>query len=90
MTKINKYFNRVFTTISILINVITGGKSNQTLSARQYERYRQKKINLVRVIDKVFFWEKDHCMESWVKWEIISHAIKRYDTAGVIPRDEIQ
>ena len=90
MKKIEKYFARLFTAFSIMLNVIAGGKSNQTVSARQYERKRRGKFNAVYVIDRFFFWERDHCLESWVKWEIISYAIKKYDTAGVISRDEIQ
>ena len=75
----NKYLNRVGTSLSILLNVLLGGKSNQTLSARQYQRMRDGKPNLVWFIDGVFFLEEDHCMESWIKWEIISKAIKHYD-----------
>ena len=90
MKKFKVYFSRVFTAISILVNVILGGKSNQTVSAGQYERKRQGKINAVILIDALFFMEKNHCLEAWVKWEIISYAIKRYDTVGVIPHDEIQ
>lgn len=86
----SKYFNRVFTTLSIMMNVLAGGKSNQTLSARQYERKRAGKVNAVYFIDKFFFWEPEHCLESWVKWEIISRAIKKYDSYGKIRQDEIQ
>jgi hypothetical protein len=75
----NKYLNRVGTSLSILLNVLLGGKSNQTLSARQYQRMRDGKSNLVWFIDGVFFLEEDHCMEAWIKWEIISRAIKHYD-----------
>lgn len=73
------YLNRLGTALSILINVITGGKSNQTLSARQYARMREGNPNLVWFIDRIFFLEEDHCMEAWIKWEIISKAIKHYD-----------
>lgn len=90
MMSSRKYFTRVFTSFSITLNVLLGGKSNQTLSARQYERKRQGKINGVFIIDKLFFRETNHCLEAWVKWEIISYAIKKYDTAGVISEDEIQ
>lgn len=86
----SKYLNRVGTSASIFLNVITGGKSNQTLSARQYARYRQGKPNLVWIIDEIFFLEDDHCMESWIKWEIISKAIKHYDKEYKFREDERQ
>jgi hypothetical protein len=74
-----KYFNRVTVAFSILINTLLGGGSNQTFSARNYQRKRDGKLNLVTLIDKFFWWENDHCFESWIKWTIINHSIKRYN-----------
>ena len=73
-----KYFDRVFIAFSIFINVLLGGRINQTFSARNYQRRRDNKINLVRVIN-FLFRDKNHCSESWVKWTIINQAIKKYD-----------
>lgn len=86
----SKYLNRVGTSASILLNAIIGGKSNQTFSARQYERSRQGKPNLIWIIDRIFFLEKNHCMESWIKWEIISRAIKHYDKEHIFHVHESQ
>lgn len=67
MDNILKYFGRVGTSLSILLNVILGGYSNQTFSARNYDRKRNDKINVVWFIDTVFR-EKDHCLKSWTYW----------------------
>jgi hypothetical protein len=31
------------------------------------------------MIDAFFWWEKDHCEDAWIKWQIINHAINQYD-----------
>lgn len=76
------YVNRVAISFSILLNSILGGKHNQTLSATQYNRKREGKFNICWLIDKIFFLEKDHCQESWIKWIIIHEAINKYDEIG--------
>jgi hypothetical protein len=63
-----KYFSRVGTAISVLLNVLLGGSSNQTLSARNYALKREGKPNCVWLIDKMFFLEENHCMTSWSYW----------------------
>jgi hypothetical protein len=63
-----RYFSRVGTALSVLLNVLLGGSSNQTLSARNYELKRSGEPNIVWVIDILFFWDKDHCMNSWLYW----------------------
>ena len=68
MKNIIKYIKRVGISISILLNVILGGASNQTLSARNYSRMKEGKKNAVWLIDKIFFYEEDHCMNSWTYW----------------------
>jgi len=73
------YFIRVITSLSVLINVILGGKSNQTISARQYDLKKRGKINLVRIIDIIFFWNSSHCMTSWSDWLIIEKGNKSID-----------
>lgn len=63
-----RYFLRVGTALSVLLNVLLGGPSNQTLSARNYALKRAGKPNIVWLIDTVIFWHKDHCMNSWLYW----------------------
>lgn len=62
-----RYFSRVVIAISVLINVLTGGQSNQTLSARNWERKRLGRSNLVPLLD---FLSRNptHCMENWTHW----------------------
>lgn len=64
-----KYLLRVGIAISVLINVILGGPSNQTFSARNYGWKLEKKLNLVWLIDSIFFFDKNHSLYSWVYWK---------------------
>ena len=63
-----KYFSRVFTALSVLLNVLLGGQNNQTFSARNHEWKRQGKFNLEKVID--YFLGHGHCNECWSYWKI--------------------
>ena len=62
------YVRNILVTLSILLNVIFGGEIHQTFSANNYERYRRSKLNMVRFIDLLFWWDPDHCLKSWVSW----------------------
>lgn len=73
MKKIWKYTNRVCIAFSVLLNVILGGPSNQTLSARMHQRKRDGKLHCTYLIDKIFYWEPEHCLISWSYWKV------RYD-----------
>ena len=59
-------------TMSRLINLVFfGGSFHQTLSARAYyEAVVDPTDNgwdrRMVIIDRLFFWEKDHCRESWL------------------------
>ena len=48
-----KYVSRIGIALSVLLNVILGGYSNQTFSARNWGWYREGKWNLVWFIDGV-------------------------------------
>jgi hypothetical protein len=63
-----KYILRVAIAISVLLNVILGGSSNQTLSARNYHWKRINRPNAVWLINHLVFWDEDHCMMSWLFW----------------------
>lgn len=76
------YLKRVGIALSVLVNVVLGGPSNQTFSARNWGWRRDKKPNLVWLIDGVcailqliinrtFNKNVDftyHCMTSWIYW----------------------
>lgn len=71
-----KYLERLGIALSVLLNVILGGSSNQTFSARNWAWKIQGKPNLVWLIDFLFLWfETDHCKKSWEFWAYI---IKNY------------
>jgi hypothetical protein len=60
------YLKRVGISLSVLLNVLLGGDSNQAFSARNHLWKRQGKFNLCIPID--FMLGKDHCLMSWVYW----------------------
>lgn len=41
----------------------------QTFSARNYQWKLDKKPNIVWLIDAVFFFQKEHCLTSWLYYE---------------------
>ena len=61
------YIKRVLIAFSVLVNVILGGMNNQTFSARNWQWKRERKLNLVWLIDLVV--GKGHCSECWVYWK---------------------
>lgn len=63
-----EYIKRLGIAISVLLNVILFGESNQTFSARNYGWKREGKPNLVLIIDLIFWFEKNHSMQAWVYW----------------------
>ena len=55
--------------IDQLVNAILGGWPDETLSARAYRKSRGGRRgwrSLRRLIDLAFFWDKNHCRESWL------------------------
>jgi len=66
-----QYLTRIGIALSVLLNVILGGKSNQTFSARNWEWKIRGKPNIVWFIDRIFWLEQRHCEASWVFWKTI-------------------
>ena len=68
-----QYLHRVGIALSVLFNVLLGGHSNQTFSARNYEWRRQGRCNGVAFIDTVVWVatrEEDHCATAWAYWYV--------------------
>lgn len=65
---IYNYIIRILITLSVLINVILGGYSNQTFSARNWAWKLEGKPNIVWLIDFIFFFDPDHCKQTWEYW----------------------
>jgi hypothetical protein len=63
-----RYITRVAIALSVLINVLTGGASNQTFSARNWDWKRRGLPHIVWVIDLIL--GKEHCMQCWVYWKV--------------------
>lgn len=51
-----------------LFNTILGGYPDETLSARAFRlQYVHKRWAIIcRVIDTIFFWQKEHCFNSYL------------------------
>lgn len=64
------YLIRIFVAVSVLLNVLLGGYSNQTFSARNWGWKREGKPNLVWLIDTLLWFDKDHCMTAWTYWVV--------------------
>lgn len=62
------YIVRVSIASSVLLNVVLGGASNQTFSARNWQRKKDNRPNMVWVIDKLI--GDGHCAECWVYWKV--------------------
>jgi len=50
------YFARIGIALSVLFNVILGGYSNQTFSARNYCWKKKDRYNMTYVIDTMFYY----------------------------------
>lgn len=58
--------------ISVALNVLTGGERGQTICARHHEYRRQGKRHACNYIDRVIFFDRDHCTMSWIEWKLSS------------------
>lgn len=75
----NDYLYRVGIALSVLLNVILGGKSNQAFSARNWGWKISGKPNLVWLIDAIFWFDPNHCQNSWNFW---NHIHLHYNTVN--------
>ena len=65
---LGSYLKRIFIALSVLLNVTLGGCNNQTFSARNYQWKKDRRMNIVRLID--LFLGENHCLECWVYWKV--------------------
>ena len=68
MTGFKRYVHRVTLSFSVLLNVILGGRSHQTFSARNYQWQKDSRRNVAKFIDAVL--GEGHCQDCWVHWKI--------------------
>ena len=62
------YLVRILIALSVLLNVIFGGRLNQTFSARNWEWKRNGKTNVVRLLDALL--GDGHCSRAWAYWKV--------------------
>lgn len=72
-----KYIIRVGIALSVLLNVLVGGSSNQTFSARNYKWKTQGKYNIVWLIDRIFWFDPNHCLMSYIYWKTAKNLRKK-------------
>ena len=82
-----RYFGRVGIALSVLFNVITGGESNMTFSARNHKWRREDKANFCSIIDLMLFWHPEHCRQSWAYWRLRKTVSSEADEAIQILKD---
>lgn len=62
-----KYVKALFIAVDQLVNAICAGWPDETLSSRCW-RWEQNGVRSWprRFIDRLFFWEQDHCYQSYI------------------------
>jgi hypothetical protein len=61
------YFDHIQVASSRLLNAVVHGDGFEMFSSRTY-RDRFRNPMLYRVVNLMFFWQEDHCKQSW-EWE---------------------
>ncbi|MGE5862336.1 MAG: pseudouridine synthase [Nitrososphaerales archaeon] len=62
------YLKRILLSLDQTINVLMGGQPDETISAKSW-RMKDKSLgwNIARrIIDKLFWFDKDHCYSSYL------------------------
>jgi hypothetical protein len=60
----------IFTVLSVLLSVLTGGRPDMTLSARTFINARTKGggwLYFEKIINLIFFLDKNHCYGSFLR-----------------------
>ena len=66
MKEVSEAYLNLLVCASRFLNTLLGGKHDEMLSSRVY---RERIWVGVIIIDAIFFWEKNHCLECLL-WEI--------------------
>lgn len=64
-----RYLIRFLYTLDLAANVVVGGSIHQTLSARAHraaDRHHPVWGWTERFINRIFFWQPDHCRRVWL------------------------
>lgn len=61
-----RYIHQLAIAIDQLANTVFSGWADETLSSRAWRSRDKRRWNIAyRVIDAVFFWQKDHCRKAY-------------------------
>jgi hypothetical protein len=66
MVSVNKWWLQIAIAVDQLVNAVLRGWADEALSARAW-RNRHKPLGKwsVRIINGLFFWQRDHCHSAW-------------------------
>lgn len=69
-----------------LINAMLGGMADETLSARAHRQHRRGNSLARNLINAIFFWQRDHCGESFASEFARKHLPRTYSVE--LPPDD--
>ena len=61
---IGKYLKNLLISLDQFVNAITGGDPDETISSRVGKRRDAAERFMAKVVNRIFFWQKDHTTES--------------------------
>lgn len=75
-----KYSKQLLIAFDQLGNTLLAGYADETLSARAYRsQYKKRRWKFLRkVIDGIFFWEDEHCFNSYLSEKNRKHFPEYY------------
>lgn len=62
------YLHQLGIAVDQVLNALLAGHADETLSARSFRmQHRKKRWMMARkIIDTIFFWEKEHCYQAYL------------------------
>ena len=72
-----EYIIRIVIALSVLLNVILGGDTHQSFSARNFEWKKKRYVNFVWLIDFLAWFDPQHCEKSYDLFETTRRSVGR-------------
>lgn len=74
------YFHQLAIAVDQLFNALLAGYADETLSSRAYRcQFDKRRWKIVRIlIDGIFFWQEEHCRQSYINELIRGHLPGHY------------
>ena len=74
------YLHQLAIAVDQLFNALLAGYADETLSARAYRsQHKKRRWKILRkVIDGIFFWEDEHCFNSYLSEKNRKHFPEYY------------